>query len=447
MKYLKYVMNNTAIQKPIVVSKPPYYGKVPTEYRYRDVMLNGHWYTNNGMDISKHTDPFFDGSLVSKLLVIDDKLMDITSSTPVDIPNGVNVVISNTSDNILDKLIYNNIRNSTVIKSRLIPIEDRYTVSCRFNVLDDIVPTTIYSIGDTNNILTVSILGTSVKLSHALITGVELITEDIGEFLIKDSNNTITITVNKKQINLFVNAELVITKNLLIKDAKILDSYINISDSNIALEYIAMYNKCLTKNEVLVDYNQQHLDLVKCDGLEGRPLPFTYIEDNNKLVSLDTNSDGTINKITLVDKEGYVNDDYNFVGYNKNGLASRYGEYIPIEYVIKNDRLGILELANQEKEYTVKFNNQFNKINVAILGYIPSGAANINVSCVFNGRTIFNRMYTVQRNMDLVVTTAIDVLPDDIIFADTNEIKIVLSCSDNIRIEDTNIKVTGSYVK
>jgi hypothetical protein len=49
--------------------------------------------------------------------------------------------------------------------------------------------------------------------------------------------------------------------------------------------------------------------------------------------------------------------------------------------------------------------------------------------------------------MDLVVTTAIDVLPDDIMFADTNEIKIVLSCSDNIRIEDTNIKVTGSYVK
>ena len=447
MKYLKYVMNNTAIQKPIVVSKPPYYGKVPTEYRYRDVMLNGHWYTNNGMDISKHTDPFLDGSLVSKLLVIDDKLMDITSSTPVDIPNGVNVVISNTSDNILDKLIYNNIRNSTVIKSRLIPIEDRYTVSCRFNVLDDIVPTTIYSIGDTNNILTVSILGTSVKLSHALITGVELITEDIGEFLIKDSNNTITITVNKKQINLFVNAELVITKNLLIKDAKILDSYINIFDSNIALEYIAMYNKCLTKNEVLVDYNQQHLDLVKCDGLGVRPYPFTYIEDNNKLVSLDTNSDGTINKITLVDKEGYVNDDYNFVGYNKNGLASRYGEYIPIEYVIKNDRLGILELANQEKEYITRFNKQFDKIDITLLGYVSSSPININISCIFNGRSIFNRVYTTERNTSFLVSTTIDVLPDDIIFADTNEIKIVLSCSDNIRIEDTNIKVTGSYVK
>lgn len=447
MKYLKYVMNNTAIQKPIVVSKPPYYGKVPTGYRHRDIMLDGHWYTNNGMDISMHTDPFLDGSLISKLLAVGDRIVDILSPMPIVIPNNVNIVTSSTTDNILPKLIYINAYNNNIIQSRLIPIEDSYTVSCRFNILDDTVTTNIYSIGDSSNILSVSMLGTNLKITHALVTGVEIISEDIGEFLVNDSNNTVTVTASKKQINLFVNAELVITKNLLIKDAKILDSYINISDPNMVLEYIAMYNKCLTKNEVLVDYNQQHLDLVKCDGLEGRPLPFIYIENNNKLVSLDTNSDGTINKITLVDKEGYVNDDYNFVGYSKNGLASRYGEYIPIEYVIKNDRLGVFELSNQEKEYTVKFNNQFNKINVAILGYIPSGAANINIRCVFNGRTIFNRMYTVQRNMDFIVTASIDVLPDDLIFADTNNINITLSCSDNITIQDTNIKVTGSYVK
>ena len=361
-RYLKKVKGDTGLT---IVKNKPVYGTIPVKYRDVDINLNGEWYNNIGADIYDSADPFGDGSLLRKYS-LDGNLIDtvtgveataydasaIAVETDIGVPttprygNGVfgrkclapstskiggcyincGVIDRGGSEEItMSGWIYANESSNMNLLNRngdggldqwrgmwgISPDTDDNNYNSRqpnlyynniekiLNPNNDINGGNVYKnyrydsdfIGHWHHIV-------QVVTKHTLKLYVDGVLVDSGSF---------------KESCLFNNGELWIR-----------DKYYS---STSYLQQIEVYNRELTSEEVITLYNQQHKDIVPCDGVGNHPKNFVYITENNELVELEV-SDTTGEVLGKSTTRGYgeIKPDDNLVKFEDGKLVDRYGD-------------------------------------------------------------------------------------------------------------------------